>query len=106
MSGKSIWIIESLDKDGIYGTFSTKGKALNAIEIWANGVHKYDIITNLKKFKRRSNTPILVNIKYRDNERLVALYIRRYLLNNGAGMCHVFRQHFGVIDENEIKENS
>jgi hypothetical protein len=99
MGNKLIWIIESLDRDGIYGTFSTKGQALNAIKIWANGVHKYDILTDLKKIKRKEKTPEMINIRYHQNERVVTLYVRSYNLNNGSSLCYIFRQHFGPSHE-------
>jgi hypothetical protein len=107
MSDKVIWIIESLDREGIYGTFSTKGQAITAIQVFSTGHHKYDILTDLKKIKRRERAPQLIHIRYRDNDRVVALYIRYYLLNNGAGMCHVFNRHFGAAtDENENQKDN
>jgi hypothetical protein len=106
MSEAIVWTIESLDHSEICGTFSTKGKALEAIRLWSNARHKYKILTDIKKIKRKNKTPEFVYIQFQENERLVTLWIRYYYLNNGSGMCHIFHKHFGNTDENESKENN
>jgi hypothetical protein len=101
MSDKKIWTIEPLNDDRTIGVFSTKGKAIDAIIAWSKGIHTYDIVTNIKKIKRSDGTAEIINIRYHENERLVPLYVRSLHLNNGAGMCVVFRHHFGNTDENQ-----
>jgi hypothetical protein len=101
MKDKIMWVIGGFTKENLYGVFSTKGKAIDAIKLWMIGVHKYTIETDLSTIPRLDGKPATINIRYDENGRLVSFYIHKFALNNGAGLIHSYRHNFGDPDENK-----
>lgn len=99
--GKTIWAIESMTTGDIYGVFSTKGNAIEAIRMWSTQTHSYSIETNLDMIPRLNGKSDAITVRYNINRKTVTFWLKRLNLNNGACIIHAYRHNFGKADENK-----
>ena len=88
MSDKIMWTVESYLKGRIYGIFSSKKQAVDAIRLWARNSHPYRILKDLDTINLRQKSPELIGIEYIENQQRKALYVNYHNLNNGAGIIN------------------
>ncbi len=101
MSGKTIWAIEAMTTGDTYGVFSTKGKAIEAVKMWCTQTHSYKVETNIDMIPRLNGQPDSITVRYDINGETVTFWIKKLILNNGAGIIHAYRHNFGKSNENQ-----
>ena len=88
MSDKIMWTVESYLKGRIYGVFSSKKQAVDAIRLWAGSSHPYRILRDLDTINLRQKSPERIGIEYIENNQNKVLYVNYHNLNNGAGIIY------------------
>jgi len=86
---KCVWSVEWMrgKKGDIFlGTFSTKAKALEAIDFWASDGEYTP--TDLAEKKPFNNKACVVNIT-RWGKKPAMIFVHKILLDNGAAMAHI-----------------
>ena len=79
MKGKGV-------KDQVLGTFTSKAKALEAIDYWAPDGEYTPV--NLKEQLCMNGLPSIVMIR-KKNGRTEMLFVHRLCMNNGAALAHI-----------------
>ena len=88
MSQKIMWTVESYLQGRIYGIFSSKKQAVDAIRLWANNMHPYRILRDFDTIDFRKKSPERIGIEYIENQQHKVLYVNYHNINNGAGIIH------------------
>ena len=88
MSQKIMWTVESYLHGRIYGIFSSKKQAVNAVRLWARNSHPYRILKDLDTINLRKKSPETIGIEYIENQQNKVLYVNYHHVNNGAGIIH------------------
>ena len=75
------------NKDIVLGTFTSKARALEAIDYWApDGEYEpLDLATQMPM----NGLPCIVNIKRKGKTRHSMLFVHRLVLDNGAAMARI-----------------